>query len=176
MLTRKSGPAVPLVSLEEIKAHLRIGEDETDEDDLIEGLLAAAIGHLDGPRGVLGRCLTDQVWSLTLDRISGPVLLPIPFLASAAAFALADDAALPITLVASGIWSKAHLSGPASGAVRIEMTATAPAEIQPVAAAAIKLLVGHWYLNREAVITGTIATSLPLSVDRLLTPLKVSWF
>lgn len=33
---------------------------------------------------------------------------------------------------------------------------------------AILLLVGHWYANREAVVTGTISTAVPLAVDRLL--------
>jgi uncharacterized phage protein (predicted DNA packaging) len=33
---------------------------------------------------------------------------------------------------------------------------------------AILLLVGHWYANREAVAIGTIATAMPLAVDRLL--------
>lgn len=33
---------------------------------------------------------------------------------------------------------------------------------------AILLLVGHWYANREAVALGTIATAVPLAVDRLL--------
>jgi uncharacterized phiE125 gp8 family phage protein len=33
---------------------------------------------------------------------------------------------------------------------------------------AIKLLVGHWYRNREEVITGTIAQQLPVSVQALI--------
>lgn len=33
---------------------------------------------------------------------------------------------------------------------------------------AILLLVGHWYANREAVAVGTIATTMPLAVERLL--------
>lgn len=33
---------------------------------------------------------------------------------------------------------------------------------------AILLLVGHWYANREAVVIGTIASDVPLAVDRLL--------
>lgn len=37
---------------------------------------------------------------------------------------------------------------------------------------AVLLLVGHWYANREAVVTGTISTAVPLAVDRLLWPRK----
>ena len=33
---------------------------------------------------------------------------------------------------------------------------------------AVYLLVAHWYANREAVALGTIATSIPLGVERLL--------
>lgn len=33
---------------------------------------------------------------------------------------------------------------------------------------AILLLVGHWYANREAVAVGTIATVMPIAVERLL--------
>lgn len=33
---------------------------------------------------------------------------------------------------------------------------------------AVYLIVGHWYANREEVVTGTIATSLPLGAERLL--------
>lgn len=33
---------------------------------------------------------------------------------------------------------------------------------------AVLLLVGHWYANREAVAVGTIATVMPLAVERLL--------
>lgn len=37
---------------------------------------------------------------------------------------------------------------------------------------AILLLAGHWYENREAVVTGTIATALPMSVDALIAPYR----
>ena len=33
---------------------------------------------------------------------------------------------------------------------------------------AVLLLVGHWYANREAVVSGVTSTTVPLAVDRLL--------
>lgn len=40
--------------------------------------------------------------------------------------------------------------------------------------AAMKLLIGHWWSNREAVVVGTIASTVPMAVDSLLWPYK-SW-
>lgn len=34
------------------------------------------------------------------------------------------------------------------------------------------LLIGHWYTNREAVVTGTIATTLPLAYESLIHPYR----
>lgn len=39
--------------------------------------------------------------------------------------------------------------------------------------AAILLMGGHLYANREAVVTGTISTALPMSVQFLLAPYRV---
>jgi uncharacterized phiE125 gp8 family phage protein len=38
---------------------------------------------------------------------------------------------------------------------------------------AILLLVGAWFENREAVLTGTIVATLPFAVDALLAPYRV---
>jgi hypothetical protein len=52
-------PPARLVSLEDMKAHLRVTAD--DEDALIEAYIDAACGWLDGPDGWLGRCIGSQV-------------------------------------------------------------------------------------------------------------------
>lgn len=53
-------PEITPVSLEEVKGHLRV--DHTDDDDLIKALIGAAVEHMDGWTGILGRCMVDQTW------------------------------------------------------------------------------------------------------------------
>lgn len=56
-----TAPAAEPIALADVKAHLRMPE-VTDHDDLLEALIDAAIAHLDGFTGILGRCLIDQTW------------------------------------------------------------------------------------------------------------------
>ena len=35
---------------------------------------------------------------------------------------------------------------------------------------AVLLLIGHWFANREAVLSGTVAVELPLAFDALVAP------
>jgi hypothetical protein len=35
------------------------------------------------------------------------------------------------------------------------------------------MLIGHWFENREEVVTGTIATKLPVASENLLRPFRV---
>lgn len=48
------------VSLDEAKQHLRVDHDL--DDDRIEMAIAAAVAHLDGYGGILGRALLEQTW------------------------------------------------------------------------------------------------------------------
>jgi uncharacterized phiE125 gp8 family phage protein len=46
------------------------------------------------------------------------------------------------------------------------------AAVPPQAKHAIKLLIGHWYANREAVLVGSISKELEFAVQALLSPLR----
>ena len=59
LLTRISAPAALPVSLEELKAHLRV--EHAEEDAALTRLLGAATSALDGPTGQLGRCQHQRV-------------------------------------------------------------------------------------------------------------------
>nr|WP_236233215.1 head-tail connector protein [Pseudomonas tohonis] len=54
--------------------------------------------------------------------------------------------------------------------VLVKASPTAPEEValSPDIWQAVYLIVAHWYANREEVVTGTIATSLPMAAERLL--------
>lgn len=61
------------LSLEEVKAHLRVESD--DDDTLIESLMDTAQNDLDGRDGILGRALLTQRWQINRSHFAhAPVL------------------------------------------------------------------------------------------------------
>ena len=174
-------PAEQPVSLEEAKAHLRVDSDE--DDTLIGSLIAAAVGHLDGATGILGRCLVTQEWALDLDAFPETIVLPLAPVVSVDAVKYLDDDGEQQTLASSGyvvsagrIEAAPDTDWPSTqarnGAVTIEFTAGygAATDVPPALKAAILLLIGNWYENRETVNVGNIASELPFTVQALTTP------
>lgn len=71
-------PPAPIVTWEEADAHLRLDGD-TDQKVMVERLVAAATGHLDGPDSWLGRALGLQTLEARLDTFGhAPIYLPFP--------------------------------------------------------------------------------------------------
>lgn len=155
---RVTPPVGPLVGLGELKAHLRV--DYGDDDALITSLEKAAVAHLDGWRGILGRCIQQQVWSVQFDR-PGRHRLPFPdvsgITASAGEVELCHDAlGSLVTLTEASI---------------VDMTVRAPEEVGLVAALAVKMLVAHWYHHPEAVSTSG-KSEVPMAVSAILAPVR----
>src|SRR5687767_3719760 len=70
-------PPAALVSLDEAKRHLRV--DHSDEDDIIQAYVRAAVGYLDGRDGILGRQLMPATWRLELGAWPARAIrLPLP--------------------------------------------------------------------------------------------------
>ncbi|MBY6102304.1 head-tail connector protein [Marinobacter nauticus] len=42
--------------------------------------------------------------------------------------------------------------------------------------AAMLLLIGHWYVNRESVVVGSITAEVPMAVDALICPYRHFYF
>ena len=189
-LTLVTGPVDPAVSLVGAKAHLRVDHDA--DDALIEALVEAASGMIDGPDGI-GFCLQEQTWRLTLDgfnefgwgrlhstddgRRDLRIRLPLRPVVSVQSIQYVDtsgdeqamDAADYRVSIAGGTATLTPVSSwptprDEPGAVRIEFKA---GEGTPDALrAAILLMVGHLYEHREAVSEAMQET--PLAWDAIV--------
>lgn len=134
-------PALQLVTLDEAKLHCRV--DHADDDTLIAGYIAAAVGHLDGWTGVLGRCIMPQTWRVSA--CAGDVVLPMPDVTTASAAYEAGAEVLTITATALGPCVTITED------CDVTFTCAMPTGLLASAKIAVLLLVGHWYENREAV-------------------------
>lgn len=154
-------PSQPIVLLDDLVAHLRLDAD--DELALVEQLGEAATAYLDGWTGVLGRCVMEQVWRVTVDA-AGDVVLPMPDVTEATADY--GDGPVPLEVTASA-------SGPVvtvTAAGEVTMTCAMPARLLPSAQLIVKLLVAHWFANREAV--SGAASELPFAASALIGALR----
>jgi hypothetical protein len=144
-----------------MKAHLRVTHDA--EDDLIEALTAAAVAYLDGWTGVLGRCIGSQVWRVTLDS-AGAFALPMPDVTAASADYGQGAVALVVNPYGAG--PLVEVTGPCD----VTFTCQMRGPMAALVAQAVKLLVGHWYQNREAV--GAAMAETPLAFDMILSAIR----
>lgn len=174
-------PASEPVSLDEAKSQLRVDGDE--ENDFITGLIVAAREYFEE---TAWRALITQTWRLSLASWPDEIELPRAPLQSVTFIKYKNSAGVQAT-VDSSIYLVDTESEP--GRIVLASGKSWPSEelyqVNPVqityvagygdAAAvpermkqAIKLLIGHWYENREATIAGTIMKEIPLGIDSLI--------
>jgi hypothetical protein len=161
--TLVTGPVSAPIDLAAAKLHCRV--DHGEDDMLIRALIDAAVGHLDGWTGVLGRCMMPQTWRVTVK--AGEVILPMPDVTAASAAYEAGATQLVVTASARGP------SVTVTEDCDVSFTCAMPAGLLGAAAVTVLLLVGHWYANREAV--GVAMVEVPLSVDALANQMRWRW-
>lgn len=184
-------PKQGIVSLDELKPHLRVEGDE--EDAYLNGLISAASAWIDGPDGWLGRSIAVQTLELRLDTLCGDaILLPFGPALEIESVRYIDAAGAEQTVAPSAYELTGRVLGTAlgqswpayrsgRGAVRVRYVAgygkknddgeyetAAPAPIKQ----AILLLIGQWYSFRENVSTEKPG-ELPFAVEALLAPYRV---
>jgi uncharacterized phiE125 gp8 family phage protein len=179
-------PPTPVVTWEEADAHLKLDGD-TDQQAEVEAMIAAATGHIDGPMGWLGRAIGVQTLEARVDHLDDCArALPYPPVIETVEIKYLDPAGTLQTLAADqyelignslvtawqGTWP-ATLAR--SEAVRVRYRAGYEI-IPPPIRAAILLMLGDLYRNRDTVAAGTVtASAVPMSttVTALLAPYRV---
>lgn len=188
-LTRTSAPVGLPVSEDAVKLHCRVDSD--DEDLLITSLIGAAVDYLDGPSGILGRAILQQTWLLERGSWFNSLVLPLEPIDSvvltytdaagnsqtvaAENYELVCQSSQRTQLVLKDSFTRPALDVSAAYPVRIEMVAgyADAAAVPEAIKVAIQLMVGHWYLNREAVALGITATEVPMGASALLARYRV---
>lgn len=175
------------ITLGEVRQHLRLPENES-EDSLLLSLITTARTYCEH---YTRRALAEQTLEICLDRFSGngPIQLPCPPLRSVTEIGYKDSGGDETILSPSTflvdmdcepgrVLPRFGSAWPVftpypTSPIRIRFVvgyADLPAAIR----LAILLLIGHWYENREA--TGTVGNEIHFSVHALLAPYRVEVF
>lgn len=189
-LTLVTAPASEPVSVAEARLHLRTEDD--GEDGLVAALISAARHHAEE---FTGRALVTQTWDLTRDAFpcdgADYIRLGKGRVQSVASVTYLDEAGESQTWDSSNyavdtasepgrlalapdvFWPSTQSGRINAVTVRFVAGYGAAAAVPAAIKQAILLLVGHWYVNREAVVTGTIASDIPFAADMLLRQYRV---
>ncbi|MFN6934939.1 MAG: head-tail connector protein [Tsuneonella sp.] len=156
-----------ILPLEDAKAHLRVTHD--DEDALIEALRDAACEYVERVSGV-ALADADYLWEGScFSRVSALPLRPVTAVGSVA-YTDGDGASATYTgarIVNGSVLPAFGESWPSAygyAAITFSAGTTCPPDLL----AAVKLMLGHLYANREAVNIGNITSEVPLGVDALI--------
>ena len=181
-LVPAEGRAEGIVSLAMVKVFCSVDAEDTEFGALFELLRDAAVATVEGATGKLLAVTPGLVWrgdfpSPYLARLQ---LARGPLVSVGAIGGIASDGS-PVTLEADdyivrmgGSWLAPHAAWPLGwrgGSVEIEFTAGFEQAPKPLVQAVL-MLVAYWFANREAVVTGMIATELPMGLPMLCDQLR----
>jgi len=174
-------PASEPVTVAEAKLHLRVHID--DDDDLIEALIAAAREYCEN---IQNRAYIERTYLLTFDKIPPfPIALPMPPLSSvekieykkrdgttvewdATNYFVDTDSTPGRIVVAPDGELPTDALYPVNAFQVTYKAGAAASDVNERVKAAIKLLIGHWYENREAYVIGEVVNELEMAVKSLL--------
>lgn len=184
-ITLVTAPTVEPLSTAEAKAHLRV--TGADEDTLIDGLIKAAREQAEA---ITKRALITQTWDLKLDCLSSEIEIPKPRLQSVASVKYIDADGVEQTESAS-TYTVDTASEPGRVYLAYNQTWPTPrviphavtirfvagygnmgSDVPGSILAAMKLMIGHWFNNREEGSPVSIAT-IPMGANPLLGPYAV---
>lgn len=181
---RISPPLGAPVTLDEVKAHLRI--EHADEDAYLESMIAAATAHLEA---VTGRKLLTQVWRQYLDGPppDGLVRLAVEPVRAIVAVRIYDGEGVSREVPLEGmeldrisspprlVFSQALQPGKALNGIEIDIEAghgEAAIDLPDVLRRALLLLVAHAYEFRGAVPLADQPASEPAGFRTLIAPFR----
>jgi uncharacterized phiE125 gp8 family phage protein len=185
-LVLDTAPTSTVISLAEAKTFLRIDSDYDDDDAYITSLINVATGVVEE---FTRRRLITQTYIIYYDEFPPYIDLQVGEGANVTHIKYYDTNNVQQTLDASNydvdakirpgrIYESENGDFPDTferpNAVEVKFIVGGSASNVPAPIVqAIYIIVGRYYENRQDVVTGTIASELPLMVDHLLTPYRL---
>lgn len=171
-----------IVSTADLKTFLRV--DHSDEDTLIESLRSAAIEYV---QNYCNLQLGDVTAVMYMDDFRGTWEIPVGPVQSVTSITYNNTPSTTLTLSTNNYYTDLKrkparittISPPSvhpdtSNGVQINLTlGYLEAEVPDGLIHAIKLLVAHYYENRNIVVIGTIPSEVPNLIHSLLNPYRV---
>ena len=185
-LVLKTAPTTTAISLAEAKAFLRVDSDYDDDDAYITSLIGVATNVVEQ---FTRRRLIQQTYNLYHDFFPPYIDLQVGIVDSVTHVKYYDGNNVLQTLATSNydldkrinpgrIYESNTGSFPSTyerpNAVEVEFVVGGTASDVPDAIKqGMFIIIGRYYENRQDVVTGTIASELPLMVEHLLTPYRL---
>ncbi len=177
-----TGPEDEPVSLIDARNHLRVDYD--DEDEYIMNLIRAARYTCEQmtQRVFITRTIDQkhECWARQLEVFPGPLqtVSSVKYydvdgaeqtVDSGLYFANPSASTYGVRFTSAFTYPALHADRPAPITVQYVAGYTSnPLHVPQHIRQAMLLLIGHWFVNRQSVVTGTIATELPLGFETLL--------
>ena len=179
------------IDLEEAKLHLRIDIGETAEDDLIMGLIRSS---REKSESITGLKLMPQTWYSYYDNFPYKTYIELPYspvssIPSSGIYYTKSGG--NSTTFSSTKWSQDIVSIPGrvvlkdnddwpsdtletNNPIRVEFVCgyAGSTAVPDSIKSAMKLMIGHWYENREESIVAQTIMSIPMGSKHLLAPYR----
>lgn len=180
-----TAPTAEPIDLDEVKLHLRVDID--DDDTYIESLVVVAREYCEG---VANHRFITQTWDIVMDAFPGIGTLYLPksltplvsvthikytdeddvqstFSSASYVVDIYSDPAR-IKLADDANWPSDTLTELNGIEIQIVVGYGDPEDVPQKYKQAIMLMAGHWYENREQVISGEVPREIPMGVEALL--------
>lgn len=186
-----TAPTTVPITIREAKTHMRI--EHTDDDVLIGDLINVAVNYVD-VTGMLGKAMLTQTWSecfgphLSTVRLSlGPVQSVSSITYYDANNTLQTDTLSNYYIIGTKgyitIYPKSGFTWPTvfnrEDAIKITYVigyGDTAASVPDTVLHALKMLVAHYYENRENELIGVASKTLPFGIDNLINMERNTWY
>jgi uncharacterized phiE125 gp8 family phage protein len=174
------------------QAKTQVRQDDDADDTYFDALIATARAHVEN---YIGKRLITQTWDMKRDYFPVgdiPIIMPYGPVTSITSITYVDTGGTTQTLSSSlytldttsfsqrlypvygQIWPATR--DQRNAVIIRHITGYADADsVPPTIVHAVKMLVSHWYEQREVVVVGASVNELPMSIKTLLDAERASW-